>query len=164
MSRGRIQLWSAKRCGTAIFGKLFASCFYVLAAPRKRGSDLDRNWYDSRAHRRPRGDWILASLIWCGIFGDDKKSQLFDPWANFIRHLFYIRWRKLSDRCDCPGRPINTLSQAMLRLSRAGNVPKQHDSRTLVLQAVFPGLGVIVRVALERQGVLSRPLNGLGYS
>ena len=70
---GRSRLGPAKRCGTAIFGKPFAFCFCAVSAPRKRGSDLDRNWYDSRAHKRPHGDWKPASLTSYGIFGGGNK-------------------------------------------------------------------------------------------
>src|SRR5262249_16604015 len=51
---------------------------------------------------------------------------------------------------------------SLLRLSRAGNVPEQHDTRPLVGHAVFPGLRVIVGVTGERRRVLSRPSELLG--
>jgi hypothetical protein len=70
-------------------------------APRKPGSALGRNWYDSRAHKRPRGDWIPALLISCGIFGGGNKSRVFDPLVKFIVPCSYIRLSKLSDRRDC---------------------------------------------------------------
>src|SRR5262249_54631263 len=89
-SSGRSRLGPAKRCGTAIFGKLFASCFFAVADPHKQGSALGKNWYDSRGSRRPHADWIPASLISYGIFGGDNKSRLFIPFGDI--HCLYIRW------------------------------------------------------------------------
>ena len=62
-------------------------------------------------------------------FRCDKKSRLFDPLAKMIMLCFHIRLGKLSDRRDCAGRPI--ILGRQLRLSRAGNIPEQHDTRTL---------------------------------
>src|SRR5262249_115842 len=100
-SSGRSQLGPAKRCGTALFGKLVASGFWPVVAPRKGGSALGVTWCDSRGYRKPRADWIPALLISSGISGYGKNvefpfleiwSRLFDPVAKFTSQFFSIRF------------------------------------------------------------------------